>query len=385
MSAGSVVFASTPTDVAAPAQTVTLTSTGAEALTISAATLNVPPAFTMTGPSFPLTLNPGQSAKLTFGFDALAGGVKTGTVTLKTNTPEGSAVIALSGTAVAAPGVLGGLSCGTGSLTGAGTDTCAVTLTSGAGSGGLVVNLMSSNVAVSVPASVTVEAGASSATFTATVSAVTTAQTATLTASAGAVNETYAISLGAATPLLTLGASSVAFGDVSLKTTATQSVVLTSSGTAPLTISAGAVKGTGFGMTGLSFPLTLNPGSSATMEVAFDPTTAGSDTGSVTLTTNTSAGTATISLSGTGQAASYEVQLSWVAPASSSVPIAGYYVFREASGGSSYQQLNSTLDATTSYTDSTVVDSTTYSYYVESVDSEGNVSAPSTPFTVTIP
>lgn len=78
---------------------------------------------------------------------------------------------------------LSALTCGSGSLTGAGTDACTVTLTEAAGSGGFVVTLASSTGSVTVPASVTVAAGATTAGFTATASAVSSAQTATLTAS----------------------------------------------------------------------------------------------------------------------------------------------------------------------------------------------------------
>ena len=345
----------------------------------------------MTGASFPLTLKPGQTATLTLSFEPTATGAVTGAVALTTNTTAGSATITLSGTGSqsgtggSAQGTLRAVSCSSASMTGAGTDACAVTLTNSAGAGGLAVSLSSSNAAVSVPTSVTVPAGASSAAFTATVSATTTAQTATLTATVAGITKTYAIALGAAAPGLTLSSSSIAFGDVTLKSPSTQSVVLTSSGTAPLTISAGSVTGTGFGMTGTSFPVTLNPGSSVTLEVAFDPTASGSASGAVTLKTNTTAGSATISLSGTGQSVSYTVNLSWNAPSSSTVSIVGYNIYRETSGGSSYQRLNSTVDPETAYTDSTVADGTTYSYYVESVDSSGNVSAPSTPFTIAVP
>src|ERR1700733_8975406 len=116
------------------------------------------------------------------------------------------------------------LSCTSGSLTGAGTDACTVTLTS-ATSSAMTVNLTSSSSAVKVPASVTVASGASSAAFTATASAVTSTQTATLKASASSNSETYSLQLKAAstgTAGLTLGSTSVAFGSVSLNSPATQ-------------------------------------------------------------------------------------------------------------------------------------------------------------------
>jgi hypothetical protein len=297
---------------------------------------------------------------------------------------SGTASVSLTVTGVA--GSLSEVSCTSSSMSGAGTDACTVGLTAAAGSGGLTVSLASSNSAVTVPASVTVPAGSTSAGFTATVTAVTTAQTATLTAVAGGITETYVLQLSTGTPALTLQSTSVSFGDVTLNTPATQTVTLTSSGTAPLTISAGTVTGTGFSISGVSFPLTLDPGQTATLSIEFDPTAAGSVTGTVTLTDNASASAATIALSGTGQtAAAYEVDLTWDAPSSSSDPVVGYDIYRAVSGSSSYQLLNSGVNTPTSYTDTTVVNATAYQYYVVSVDASGNQSAPSNTYSVTIP
>ena len=194
------------------------------------------------------------------------------------------------------------MSCASGSITGAGTDACTVTLNAAAGTGGQAVSLSSSATAVTVPSSLTVAAGASSASFTATISAVSSAETATLTASSGGGTETYAISLGAAVSTLTVSGTSVSFGTVSVGATGSGSVTLSSTGTVAVTVSAGSVSGTGYTISGVSFPLTLNPGQTATLDVAFNPTAAGSVSGSVTLTSNSSSGeTSTISLSGTGQ------------------------------------------------------------------------------------
>lgn len=278
------------------------------------------------------------------------------------------------------------LACTMASITGAGTDSCTVTLSAAAATGGLVVSLSSNNSAVTVPASVTVPAGATSAGFTATVSAVTTAQTTTLTASAGGVTVTCSLQLNAATVTMTVSSTNVPFGDVIVNTTATQSVTLTSSGTSQLTVNSGTVTGAGFSISGMTFPLTLNPGQSATLDIAFDPTVTGAATGNVTLSTNASTGgTATISLSGNGVAASYQVNLTWSPPTSSTDPVAGYNVYRATGTSTSYQRLNSSLDAQAAYTDANLQNGTSYSYYVVSVDSQGNQSVPSNIYTVTIP
>jgi fibronectin type 3 domain-containing protein len=106
----------------------------------------------------------------------------------------------------------------------------------------------------------------------------------------------------------------------------------------------------------------------------------------VTLVSNAaSGGTATIALSGTGQATSYTVDLSWSAPSSSTDPVAGYNIYRSSNGGSTYQLLNSSAQSTTTYTDSTVQAGTSYMYYVESVDAQGSASSPSNTWSATIP
>ncbi|MGB0082339.1 MAG: choice-of-anchor D domain-containing protein, partial [Terracidiphilus sp.] len=74
---------------------------------------------------------------------------------------------------------------------------------------------------------------------------------------------------------------------------------------------------------------------------------------------------------------SYAVDLAWDAPTSSPDPVAGYDIYRAASGSSTYQLLNPSVNSSTSYTDTTVADNTSYTYYIESVDAEGNQSVPS--------
>jgi fibronectin type 3 domain-containing protein len=92
-----------------------------------------------------------------------------------------------------------------------------------------------------------------------------------------------------------------------------------------------------------------------------------------------------ITLSGTGTAAFYAVNLSWEAPTSSVDPVAGYNVYRAPSGSSTYALLNSSPETETSYMDSTVVNGQIYDYIAESVDASGIESIPSNVFTVTIP
>jgi hypothetical protein len=79
-------------------ETVTLTSSGTAALTISAGAI-AGTGFSMSGVSWPVTLNPGQTATLNIQFDPTATGAATGTVTLSSNASSGSTTaISLTGT-----------------------------------------------------------------------------------------------------------------------------------------------------------------------------------------------------------------------------------------------------------------------------------------------
>lgn len=79
------------------------------------------------------------------------------------------------------------------------------------------------------------------------------------------------------------------------------------------------------------------------------------------------------------------VLLNWDAPASSTDAVVGYNVYRTTSGSSSYSRINSGTETTTTYTDTTIQASTTYEYYVTSVDASGNESVPSNTASATIP
>jgi len=266
-----------------------------------------------------------------------------------------------------------------------GTDACTITLEAAAGPSGVTVSLASNSALVTVPATVTIAAGETSVNFTASASAVTALETVGLTAMLGSQTLSYTLQVRNGAPALTVNASGVTFGNVTLNSPETQSVTLSSTGGSALTVSSVTLSGKEFSMSGVTFPLVLDPGQSATLELAFTPTTLGAATGSIVIVSNAvSSGTTTIGLSGTGVALAYQVILTWSAPANSADPIAGYRIYRAPAGGA-YQLLNSSLDASTSYIDSTVANGLVYDYYVESVDSTGMASAPSNTFSVTIP
>jgi Abnormal spindle-like microcephaly-assoc'd, ASPM-SPD-2-Hydin/Fibronectin type III domain len=367
----------------ASTQTITLSSTGSASVTVSAGAISGS-GFTVSGAAFPLTLGPNQTATLAVQFDPTAAGAASGSLTLASNSSTGSStVVGLSGTGTP---VLAGLTCANASMTGAGTDNCTVTLNAAAASGGFAVSLASNNSAVTVPAAVTVAAGSSTASFTATVKATTASATATLTASAAGASQSFAVQLGAGVATLTVNTTSIAFGDVDVASPASQSVTMTSSGSSAVTVNSAAISGTGFSVSGATFPLTLSPNQSATLTVEFDPTTAGAATGQLTISSNSSANPSdAIALTGTGESTSYEVTVAWDAPSSSPQTITGYNVYRSPSGANTYAQINPTTLTETSYTDTNVQAGLTYDYMVESVDAAGAASSPSNMAAASIP
>jgi len=196
----------------------------------------------------------------------------------------------------------------------------------------------------------------------------------------------YTYSAASSSPTLSTSATTIAFGTVNLNSPATQSLILTATGSAAVTVSAAIVAGSGFTVSGGSFPVTLNPNQTASLSVQFDPTVAGAATGQLSITSNSSTGSSVVvSLSGMGAAVPYEVNLSWNPPASSTDPVVGYNVYRAPSGSTNYQQLNSAAVTGTAYVDTTVLNNQTYDYIVESVDASGVTSSPSNMAAIPVP
>lgn len=392
-----VYFGSVPLNTAST-QSVTLTSTGSGPVTITSATVTGD-GFSVSGAKFPLTLNPNQSQTLQVQFDPSATGDLSGNLTLSSNSSGGATTtISLFGTGTAATApqlTVSANSLSFGNVSVNSTATLPLTLTS-TGTAPVTVSAASlkgtgfSASGVTFPVtlnpnqSVTLNvqfqpeaAGAATGQLTITSNSTT--------------NATISIQLSgtgtaASTPQLLVSATSLAFGSVPVNSTSTLNLTLTSSGTAPVTVSSVAVKGTGFSDSGATFPVTLNPNQSVTLQVHFDPTSAGAVTGQITITSNSSTGATTqVTLTGTGTTTQHEIDLSWNAPSSSADPIAGYNVYRSTDGGTSFTKLNASPESDVAYTDSAVQSGTTYVYQVKSVDASGVESAPSNQISLAVP
>src|SRR6266478_8041951 len=111
-------------------------------------------------------------------------------------------------------------------------------------------------------------------------------------------------------PNLSVTPSTVSFGNVVVGTASTQSLTLTNSGTANLTVTQATVTGNGFATIGLTLPLTLTPGQNTNFNVAFSATSADGVSGGVSLVSNAPASPTTIAISGTGVAATPQLTAS---------------------------------------------------------------------------
>lgn len=184
----------------------------------------------------------------------------------------------------------------------------------------------------------------------------------------------------AATALLSASTSSLDFGSVLMGSSGSQSLTLTNAGNANLTISNVVVSGAGFTASGVVANTLLTQGQTATLNVAFAPTAAGSAVGSIAI--SSTAGGLTITLAGSGgQLSSHAVALNWD-PSTSDV--VGYYVYRALADGT-YAKLNSAPVALTQYTDTQLQSGQTYTYVVTAVDASTVESDYSDPVVATIP
>jgi len=184
-------------------------------------------------------------------------------------------------------------------------------------------------------------------------------------------------------PVLATNSTSVPFGQVTVGQAPSQTIELTDTGNAAVTISSLSVSGSQFSTNGITTPYTLQPGQSVPLNLVFTPTSAASFTGTLTITSN--APIVAVSMSGTGEAVQHSVVLNWNPGTPNSDPAVGYNVYRAPTGSTSYQKMNISLVTPTTYTDLAVTSGQTYNYEITAVDNAGNESPPSNTYTVTIP
>ena len=180
---------------------------------------------------------------------------------------------------------------------------------------------------------------------------------------------------------LAVGPATLSFGSVTVGQSKSLSGSLTASGSS-ITVSGAGMSTSEFTLGGISFPLTLAAGKSVSFTVTFAPQASGTATASASFASNASNPSAQQSLTGSGAAApQHSVALSWN-PSSSSV--VGYNVYRSTSTGGPYSKVTS-MNADTTFTDSSVQAGATYFYVTTAVDSTGKESANSNQTQAVIP
>jgi hypothetical protein len=394
--AASITLSSNPTSVSftnvnagsSSSKNVTITNSGNTSVTISQIAVNAKD-FKVSGMTAPVTLAAGQNAAMSVSFSPTASESITGNIQVSSS-QGASAVISVSGSGVQPALTITPSSASFGNVTVRSPATQAIQL-SNSGTGTLTVTQVSvagsgfSTGTLSLP--ITLNSGHSTSFNVEFAPASAGTATGNVTIVSNASNSPAAIALSgtgvAATQVLTFSTTNLGFGNVNTGSSSTQSVTVTNSGNASVTVSQISESGAGFTLSGAGTPVTLTAGQSLTFGVIFNPSAAGSDTGTVTVTSSASGSPKTITLSGTGvQATAHSATLTWTASTST---VSGYNVYRSTTSGSGYAKINSGLVPAVTYDDTTVQNGTTYYYVVTAVDSSGNESTDSNQATAVIP
>ena len=365
----------------------TLTNTGGSTLTISAASATGT-GFSLSGLTLPVTLTAGQSTAFSVKFAPTTAGAASGSVTITSNGSNPSLSIPLSGTGVA-PGALtatptslafGSVQVGNSAnlsetLTNTGGSTITLSAATPSGTGfslsGLTLPLnLNANQSVTFTATFTpTSAGAASG----SISVVSTAS-----------NSPLAIALsgtGTAAGTLAVSPTTLAFGNVNVGSSSALGANLTASGAA-VTVNSASSNSSEFVLSGISLPITIPAGQSSPFTVTFTPQSSGAASASLSFSSNASNSPALQSLTGTGVTQTqHTVDLSWTA----SSDAVGYNIYRGTTSGGPYTMINSSLDSTTAFTDSTVVSGSTYYYVATAVNSSSQESGYSNQATAVIP
>ncbi|MBZ5634643.1 MAG: hypothetical protein LAO55_16090, partial [Acidobacteriia bacterium] len=139
--------------------------------------------------------------------------------------------------------VVSSVNCTPGTVNAPGSSACTVTLTGAAPSGGLLVTLSSNNANATVPANVTVGAGATTAGFTATVLSVITNQSALITATSGGQSQSFTLNLVAPSGPAQLSGLGCNPGTLGTGQAATCTVTLTGVPTGTVTVNLSSSSG----------------------------------------------------------------------------------------------------------------------------------------------
>jgi len=369
---------------------VTLTNNGQTSATVSGIAASNSQ-FTVSNPGLPLVLPAGQSVDLNVSFTATAG-LTVGTIQFSSDAANATFVLDVRGGGTTSVSLIASPSTVPfGSVAIGASSTVPVVLTndrpfnltlqsaSTTGSG-FSVSGASFPLTLNSGQSVTLNvsfAPKSAGTVGGSLYVSSVALTVPLSGTGGGATPTPSPTVGS----LTLAPTVVNFGNVKEGTTETLPMTISATG-ASVTVSSASSSSSQFILQGVSFPLTLASGQSLSFNVAFTPQSSGTVNGSLTFASNASDSQALASVTGSSSTATpYSVNILW----NYSSGAAGYNVYRSTTANGTYAKINSPLDTTTAYTDTTVVSGQAYYYAATSVSSSGQESTRSTPVEVVVP
>lgn len=340
--------------------------------------------FSVSGPTFPFALEPGQSVTLNVDFSPSSAG------------PAGG-ILFISGPGLAIP--LNGIGAAPGQLVAnpaslsfgsVPSGSSATLLDSFTNTGGTSVTISQATVAgtgfsVSGLSFPLVLFPGASVTFSAEF-----APQGAVNASGGitvvsnAANPTLNVALSGTSTAqgqITLAPTALNFGNTTVGTSVSQTSSISASGSS-VTVSSASLSSAEFSLTGVSLPMTIPAGQSVPVTVTFAPQSSGTASAVLSLTSN-AANTPSQALSGVGMAPQPQsVSLSWTDGSSG---VTGYNVFRSSASGGPYAQINSAVESTPAFTDNSVVAGQTYYYVTTAVNGSGEQSAYSNEATAAVP
>jgi hypothetical protein len=333
--------------------------------------------FAVSGFHGAVTLTAGQSLPLSVTFAPASVGNSAGSLSVVSDATNSPATISLSGKGVQPAMSLIPSSVSFNNVTVGVTNTQTVTITN-PGTANLTVSQASligapfSRSGLTLPLTI-LPGGSSFFTVSFTPSAAS-SFSASLSLTSNAPTSPLNVSLSGAgvSPHLALSASptSLSFATANTGSIATQTATLTNTGNSAVSISQVSVSGSSFSATGITVPLSLAAGQSTSLGVVFAPTTTGTLSGTITISSNASNSPATITVSGSGASSSPPtVNLNWTP---SATVYASFNIFRGSVSGGPYAQINSS--SSPSFADTSVASGQTYFYVVTEVDSSGTQS-----------
>ncbi len=287
-------------------QSLTVTNMGTSNTSITSATITGG-SFSYKGPVLPLNLQPGQSTSISVSFLPSAPGSAQGSLSLSSK--QGSVPVSLTGTGTQPAISIAPSSVNFGNVAVGVTTSQTVTL-SNPGNANLDLTQFTRPAAgfsvSGLRAPMTLTPGQTAKFSVSFTPSVTGNQTSSVALVSNAPTSPLPLSLSGVgvqlQPQISVLPGSLAFSSVNVGSSAKQSLTISNTGSAALSITAANTTGAGFGTVGVSLPMTVAAGGSGSITVDFVPSASGTVTGSLSLVNNAPTSPTGIALSGTGTA-----------------------------------------------------------------------------------